>query len=81
MRGYNDDLVMALAICCWVRDTAIQSNSRDLNYQKAFVDSIMTSRTVLNTQIRGQIGYTGDDTVSKMSEAQKLYSQHMWIIK
>ena len=81
MRGYNDDLVMALAICCWVRDTAIQSSSRDLNYQKAFVDAIMTSRTTLNTQIKGQIGYTGEDTTSKMNEAKNLYSQYMWIIK
>ena len=81
MRGYNDDLVMALAICCWVRDTALQTNARDLNYQKAFVDSIMTSRTVLNTQIKGQIGYTGEDTTSKMNEAKNLYSQYMWIIK
>jgi len=81
MRGYNDDLVMALAICCWVRDTALQTNARDLNYQKAFVDAIMTSRTTLNTQINGQIGYTGEDNTSKMNEAKKLYSQYMWIIK
>ena len=81
MRGYNDDLVMALAICCWVRDTALQTNARDLNYQKAFVDAIMTSRTTLNTQINGQIGYTGEDQTSKMNEARNLYSQYMWIIK
>ena len=81
MRGYNDDLIMALAICCWVKDTALQSSARDLNYQKAFVDSIMTSRTVLNTKIKGQIGYTGDDTSSKIEKSQNLYSQYMWIIK
>jgi hypothetical protein len=81
MRGYNDDLVMALAICCWVRDTALQVSARELNYQKAFVSSIITSRTNLNTTVRGQIGYTGDDMSSKMSEAKDLYSQYMWIIK
>ena len=26
MRSYNDDLVMSLAIACWVRDTAIEVN-------------------------------------------------------
>jgi hypothetical protein len=41
----------------------------------------MTSRTVLNTRIKGQIGYTGGDTTSKMNEAKNLYSQYMWIIK
>jgi len=28
MKGYNDDLVMSLAIACWVRDTAIISAKR-----------------------------------------------------
>jgi len=35
----------------------------------------------LNTQINGQIGYTGEDQTSKMNEARNLYSQYMWIIK
>ena len=47
MRGYNDDLIMALAIACWVRDTALQSSARDLNYQKAFAESIITSRDLI----------------------------------
>jgi len=81
MRGYNDDLVMALAIGCWVRDTALQANARELNYQKAFVDAIITSKTTFNTRIKGQIGYTGEDTNSKKEEAKRLYSEYMWIIK
>ena len=40
MRGYSDDLIMALAIACWVRDTALTVNQRDLEYQKAFLSSI-----------------------------------------
>ena len=36
MKSYNDDLIMALAIACWVRDTAIQASARDLNYQKGY---------------------------------------------
>ena len=58
----------------------LPSNQRDLNYQKAFVDAIMTSRTTLNTQIKGQIGYT-EDTTSKMNEAKNIYKEYMWIIK
>src|SRR5690606_4742921 len=27
-RGYNDDLVMAFAITCWIRETAIEQDSR-----------------------------------------------------
>jgi len=81
MKGYHDDLIMALAIACWVRDTALQTNARDLNYQKAFAKSIITSRTTMNTQINGQIGYKKDEIFDKISEAEKLYDQYKWIIK
>ena len=82
MKSYNDDLIMALAIACWVRDTAIQSNSRDLNYKKAFVDAIITTRTTMNTQIAGQEGYKKENTLDKkMADMQKMYDQYKWIIK
>ena len=81
MKGYHDDLIMALAIACWVRDTAIQANARDLNYQKAFVDAIFTTRTTMNTQVKGQIGYKQDNALDKLNDAKDLYDQYKWIIK
>ena len=81
MKGYNDDLVMALAIACWVRDTALQSSARDLNYQKAFISAIKTSKTTMNTQIAGQHGYKKDNIFDKMNEAKQMYDQFNWIIK
>ena len=81
MKGYHDDLIMALAIACWVRDTALQVNARELNYQKAFVGAIITSKTTLNTQIKGQEGYKRDNIFDKMNEAKELYDQYKWIIK
>ena len=81
MKGYNDDLIMALAIACWVRDTALQANARDLNYQKAFVDAIITTKTIMNTKISGQYGYEKDSVFDQMSEAEQLYAQYKWIIK
>ena len=81
LKGYNDDLVMALAIACWVRDTALQTNQRDLNYKKAFVDAIITSRTSFDTKIKGQIGYKEDGVLDKMSDAENIYKEFMWIIK
>lgn len=81
LKSYHDDLVMALAIGCWVRDTAIQANQRELNYQKAFVDSIIITNTKMNTKIKGQVGYKNDSTLDKIEEAEKLYSEYMWIIK
>jgi len=81
MKGYHDDLIMALAIGCWVRDTAVQTSARDLNYQKAFVDAIITSKTTMNTKIKGQIGYKKNEIFDKMTEAEQLYQQYKWIIK
>ncbi len=81
MKGYHDDLIMALAIACWVRDTALQTSARDLNYQKAFVNAIVTSKTTMNTQIKGQQGYKKDNIFDKISEAKNLYDQYKWIIK
>jgi len=72
MKGYNDDLIMALAIACWVRDTALQANARDLNYQKAFANAIIKSKTTINTQIKGQHGYKKDNIFDKISEAKNL---------
>lgn len=59
MRGYNDDLVMSMAIACWVRDTALVSNQRDVEYKKAFLGAMGTSKTILNTKVSGMIGYDG----------------------
>jgi len=30
MRMYNDDLVMSFSIGCWVKDTALEVNKRDI---------------------------------------------------
>ena len=81
MKSYNDDLIMALAIACWVRDTAIQTNARDLNYQKAFVDAIYTVKTTMNTQIKGQDGYKPNNITDIMSEAKSYWDEFKWIIK
>ena len=82
MKGYHDDLIMSLAIACWVRDNAIQVSTRDMDYQKAFVNAIKTTRTTMNTQISGQHGYKADNALDKkMRDADNLYNQFKWIIK
>ena len=48
---------MALAIACWVRDTAIIASKRGEELQKAMLNSMVYTNTVLNTNIRGQVGY------------------------
>jgi hypothetical protein len=69
MRGYNDDLMMSMAIACWVKDTVLTVNQRELQYKKAFLDSIIVTNTNFDTRIAGMIGY--DKTNKYMDENTK----------
>jgi len=77
-KGYNDDLVMSLAIGCWVRDTAIVNNERNLEYSKAFLGAISNSRSHLNTSIPGMQTY---EYAQKMNQQQNVYKEFAWLIK
>lgn len=80
MRTYHDDLVMSLAIGCWIRDTALTVNQRNVNYKKACLESIIFSSTKINTQIPGQLGYD-KDYARKMGEQKAEYEQYSWLLK
>ena len=41
MKKHNDDLILACAIGCWVKETALAVNQRSVEYQKAFLSSII----------------------------------------
>ena len=69
---------MALAIACWVRDTALVANQRDMEYKRAFLGAITKSSVELNTTIPGMVGYTGDQKRRDAIEEVKNYS---WIFK
>jgi len=82
MRGYNDDLIMALAIACWVRDTALTANQRDIEYKKACLNSMVTVNTKLNTTIPGMDGYKSKEAMDeKMFKTIEDYKQYSWLIK
>ena len=80
-RGYNDDLVMSLAIGCWVRDTVLQECTRDLQYKRAFLNSMVVANTKLNTTIPGMEGYKKAEVYDNMNRAKELYKEFGWIIK
>jgi hypothetical protein len=84
MRGYNDDLVVALAIACWVKDTALTVNERDLAYNKAFLNSMVVSNTNMQTTISGQQGYKSildHDKMSKSGRAIAEAIEYSWLYK
>ena len=80
MRSYNDDLVMSLAIACWVRDTALSENERDVEYKKAMLGGLMKTTTTINTQIKGQQGYK-QTFHEKHEEEIKKTKEFFWIYK
>ena len=80
MRSYHDDLVMALAIGCWVRDTALHVNQRDVEYKKAILNSLYLNTTTMNTAIKGMDGF-GDTIKEKQTQAKKAMADMPWIYK
>ena len=86
MRGYNDDLVMSLAIACWVRDTALITNQRDIEYKKAFIGAMISTNTKIETKVGGMMGYKkeydcgtmdGDNLSAKKREMEEF----SWLYK
>ena len=82
MRGYNDDLVMSLAIACWVRDTALVANKRAEEYNRACLDAMIMSNTRINTKIPGQAGYNSKlDHEKEIRRKANEYHTFSWLIK
>ena len=77
MRGYNDDLTMSMAIACWVKDTALTTNRRAMEYNKAFLSAMTSNRTTINTTISGMNGYKPVEKDAKMEEQ----NQFDWLYK
>lgn len=77
MRGYNDDLVIAFAIGCWVKDAAFEVNQRDMEYRKAFLNCMKKNDTIINTSIPGQPGYKH----IKESDKKRAHLNHIWLLK
>ena len=80
MRSYNDDLIMACSIGCWVRDTALVENKRTSEYKKVFIDSMFCTKTNLNTSIPGMNSYKKGATFDNIKQAKKL-EEYQWLYK
>tara|TARA_R110001592_G_scaffold1442_3_gene8639 strand:- start:1109 stop:2695 length:1587 start_codon:yes stop_codon:yes gene_type:complete len=81
MRSYHDDLVMALAIGCWVRDTALTVNKKDLEYKRAMMNAMQLNTRKIQTTIPGMQGHRAgvwSDQAKKEMQDQKDF---IWLIK
>ena len=77
MKKYNDDLIMAFAIGCWVKDAVYTTNKRDEEYRKAFLSSMTKSNSKLNTTIPGMVGYRSVKTRHQIDQAREF----IWLLK
>jgi len=81
MRSYNDDLIMSLAIACWIRDTVITSSKKDIKYTKALLNSMICANTQMNTTIKGMHGYKRDGMLDQLDDHKKQYLEYDWLYK
>jgi hypothetical protein len=82
MRSCNDDLVMSLAIACWVRDTAIIANRRSDEYKKALIGGMFLANTQIDVKVPGQQGYNRKlDLEKKRDDAKKQHEEYGWVYK
>jgi len=81
MRSYNDDLVIAACIGCWVRGTALTVNKRDVDYKKALLSAISINKTTLNTKIEGQHGFRPPRSSKSFKGSDGREHDLGWIIK
>ena len=72
---------MALAIGCWVKDTALTVNLREMEYKKAMVNSIKVSNNNFKTTIPGMAGHKTGELSKEAKEAKQHYKDFVWLIK
>ena len=81
MKKYNDDLIMACAIACWVSDTAYAENKKDVAYKQAFLNSMGKADKILSTSIPGMSGHKQRASNKEMQKAKDKYEQFSWLLK
>ena len=81
MRSYNDDLIMSLAIGCWVRDTVLIENQKAQEYSRSFISAISTESTKMSTSIPGMLGHKRSSNKKQVEEAHTFNEKYISIIK
>ncbi len=81
MRKHNDDLIIACSIACWIRDTVYVTNQRSLDYHRAFLSSMSTTKKSLNTSIPGMIGYEKLKREQKLEKDLSQHKEFLWLLK
>jgi hypothetical protein len=78
MKGYNDDLVMALSIGLWVRDTALRLRQEGIDLTKSALGGINQSITEIGGGFGGNTAYDENPWQMQVGNATEDLS---WLIK
>jgi len=81
MRSENDDLIMSFAIGCWVKDTVFVENKRKIEHQKACLNSMLKSDSIINTTIPGMRGYKTVKNSERMQKNIEEQKKFVWLLK
>ena len=81
MRSENDDLVMSLAIGCWIKDTVFSENKRKIEHHKACLNSMFKSDNIINTSIPGMRGHSPVKRSDKMKKSIEEQKKFIWLLK
>ena len=73
----NDDLIMACAIACWVKDTVYAENLRAVEYSSAFLNCMVRNPTKMHTTIPGMQGHRQVQDTDQKSQ----YQEYAWLLK
>ena len=77
MRSENDDLIMSFSIGCWIKDTVFVENKKSIEYQKACLNSMFRSDSILNTTISGMSGHKPIATTNDINKQREF----LWLLK
>ena len=72
---------MACAIGCWVRDTALIENQRDLEYKKAMIGSIMSNKSHIDSRIPGMTKPKPVELFEKAINQHNTNKEFIWLLK
>jgi len=81
MRSYNDDLILACSIGCWVRDTTLSENYKAIEYKKAAMGAMFSTKTNLNTSIPGMNSYKKDSVFDGIVKTKSNHENFPWLFK
>jgi hypothetical protein len=81
IKGSNDDLVMSLAIACWVREGALIISQRDVQYRQAFISGLSMGGRTFESSIPGMPEHAKVENRKKWTEAYNNARDFSWLIK